>query len=382
MNVDPYSRNTAPIPCSPSLEGDPASLLFSRAALFHKTGDEFDLTSFPLPTPGHGEVLVKVNCSTICGSDIHTWAGRRIEPTPCVLGHEIVGTIIAIGEAVPPDLRGDPLAIGDRVTWTLAASCGTCFFCHHDLPQKCTHLLKYGHTAVQPGRELLGGFADYCLLTAGTGIAKVPASLPDELAAPANCAVATVAACCRLAGPLDGAVVAVIGCGVLGLFACAMARTLGASEVIACDPTATRETIARGFGATQFVAPSDLADAARALSQGRGADVAIELSGSPAGVSAALDILRTGGTAIIAGTTIPCDSIVIDPNKLVRRMITIRGVHNYAPRDLVSALDFLETHSPSLPVKMLYGGRFPLADIDNAFAMAATMPGTRVAVVP
>lgn len=325
---------------------------------------------------------MRVNCATICGSDVHTWAGRRIEPTPCVLGHEIIGTIIAIGEAAAPDLRGDPLAIGDRVTWTLAASCGECFFCHHDLPQKCESLLKYGHTKALPGRELHGGFADCCLLAPGTGIVKVPSSLADELAAPANCAVATVAACCRLAGPLDGAVVAVIGSGVLGLYACAMARSLGAAAVIACDVAPAREELARGFGAGHFAAPDDLLQTARTLSDGRGADVVIELSGSPKAVSLGIEVLRVGGTAVIAGTTTPCEPVALDPHQLMRRMLTIRGLHNYAPRDLVAAIDFLEKHASTLPLEALHGGSFPLSEIDSAFEAAAAKPGTRVAIIP
>lgn len=354
----------------------------SRAALFNRSGEAFQLPSFKLPQLATGEVLVKVHCATICGSDVHTWAGHRIEPTPCVLGHEIVGTIIALGESVPPDLKGEDLDIGDRITWTLAASCGDCFYCNHDLPQKCENLVKYGHTAATAGRELLGGFADYCLLTSGTGIIKVPATLPDELAAPANCAVATAAACCRLAGSLDGASVVVLGSGVLGLFACALARSQGADEVIACDLTAGREELARGFGAGHFSPPDQVVATTHELTEGRGADVAIELSGSSLAVAQALEILRIGGTAVIAGTASPCAPVALDPQSLIRRMLTIRGLHNYAPRDLVTAIDFLANHASKLPLKQLHGGSFRLADIDLAFATAAAKPGTRVAVIP
>jgi alcohol dehydrogenase len=353
------------------------------ATVFSRSGEAFGVSRFPLPRPGAGEVLVRVTCATICGSDVHTWAGRRNEPTPCVLGHEIVGTIAAFGDDAPArDLRGEPLAIGDRVVWTLAASCGTCFFCRRDLPQKCETLVKYGHMQIRSGSEFSGGFAEYCLLAAGTGILKVPASLPDALAAPANCAVATVAACCRLAGPLDGALVVVIGCGVLGTLACAMARSLGASVVVACDRAAEREAAARAFGADHFTTPAGLDALARRLSDGRGADVVIELSGASSSVAAAIEVSRTGGTAVIAGTTTPCEPVALDPHQLMRRMLTIRGLHNYAPRDLVSAVDFLESHAAKLPFGDLHGGSFPLREIDRAFAAAAASPGTRVALIP
>ncbi len=355
----------------------------ARAALFDRHGDAFRMSRFLVPRPEAGEVLVRVTCSTICGSDVHTWAGRREEPSPCVLGHEIVGFIDAMGDGPPLfDLRGAPLRVGDRVTWTLMASCGACFFCRHDLPQKCERLVKYGHTKALPGRELSGGFADYCLLKPGTGIIRVPDALPDSLAAPANCAVATVAACCRVAGPLDGAVVAVIGCGVLGVIACAMARSLGAAEVIACDVAPQREAAAHSFGAGHFTTPDGLGPLARDLSAGRGADVVIELSGASPAVALAIEALRVGGTAVIAGTTTPCEPVALDPHQLMRRMLTIRGLHNYAPCDLVAAMDFLESHATSLPFHQLDGGSFSLAEIDLAFAAAATRSGRRVAVLP
>ena len=353
------------------------------AAVFSGHGEPFRLEEFPVPLPGRGEVLVDVSCSTICGSDLHTWHGRRQEPVPCVLGHEIVGRIVAFGPGGPRvDLRGEPLTEGDRITWTLAASCGECFFCVRGLPQKCEHLFKYGHSSIAPGREFSGGFAECCLLTPGTGIMKLPDVLTDVLAAPANCAVATVAAAFRLAGPVEGATVAVVGCGVLGLTATAMARYLGAAEVVACDLDPVRAAAARSFGSSVFCEPSDLLTGLRDLTSGRGADVTMEFSGSSAAVSAAIAATRTGGVSIIAGTTTPGGRIEMDPNELVRRMLTIRGLHNYAPGDLVAAIDFLTDVSGKVPFESLQGESFPLAEIEEAFASSGKHAGLRTAVIP
>jgi alcohol dehydrogenase len=242
--------------------------------------------------------------------------------------------------------------------------------------------MKYGHVAVTPGREFTGGFADFCMLAPGTGIVRVPDSLPDAVAAPANCAVATVAAACRLAGPLDGAVVAVIGCGVLGRYACAMARALGAAQVIGCDLAGDRRDRTLAFGAGYFVNPDGLVALCQSLTGGRGADVAFELSGASSAVALAIKALRTGGTAVIAGTTTPCPPVELNPHLMMRRMLTLRGLHNYAPRDLVAAIDFLAEHARRLPLESLDGGRFRLEEIDAAFREASNMPGTRVAVVP
>lgn len=351
------------------------------AAVFSGHGEPFRLEEFPVPAPGPGELLVDISCSTICGSDLHTWHGRRQEPTPCVLGHEIVGRIVAFGQGTPrTDLRGGPLTEGDRITWTLAASCGECFFCRRGLPQKCEQLFKYGHSAIAPGREFSGGFAECCVLRAGTGIVRLPDELDDALAAPVNCAVATVAAACRMAGPLEGASVAVIGTGVLGLQACAMARHLGAAEVIGSDIDPSREADARAFGATAFAEPGALAGIAHQSNGGRGADVALEFSGASAGVAAALGALRTGGQAIVAGTVSPVGPMTLDPRDLARRMLSLRGLHNYAPEDLVAAVDFLVARQRHAPFERLSGPAFPLAEIASAFAAAGS--GRRVALLP
>ena len=353
------------------------------AAVFSGHGEPFRLEEFPIPSPGRGEILVNVSCSTICGSDLHTWHGRRQEPVPCVLGHEIVGRIVSFGAGAPRiDLRGEPLKEGDRITWTLAASCGQCYFCVRGLPQKCEHLFKYGHSSISPGREFSGGFAECCLLNAGTGIVKLPDDLSDALAAPANCAVATVAAALRLAGPVEGATVAVLGCGVLGLTAVAMARHLGAMDVVACDIDPARARFARQFGSGTFCEPANLLAGLRDLTRGRGADVTLEFSGSAAAVAAAFAATRTGGVSVIAGTTTPGGKVGIDPNDLVRRMLTIRGLHNYAPGDLVSAIDFLCEAKATFPFESLQGESFPLAEIEAAFASSRNHPGLRTAVLP
>jgi alcohol dehydrogenase len=194
--------------------------------------------------------------------------------------------------------------------------------------------------------------------------------------------VATVAAAFRLAEPIEGGSVAILGCGVLGLMACAMARSLGADEVIACDLDPAREDLAREFGASRFTGPGELTALTRDLTSGRGADLAMEFSGSGAAVTGAIESCRTGGTAVIAGTTTPGTSITLDPNQLVRRMLSLKGLHNYAPADLVTALDFLTRSTGRFPFDSLTGGNYRLEDIENAFAMSSSRAGLRTAVLP
>ncbi len=362
-----------------------AATLEGRAAVCLGPNQPLALQSFLIPELQPGEILVRVRCATICASDLHTVHGRRSGPTPCVLGHEIVGTIAALGSDAPRlDLAGQPLALGARVTWTVAASCGRCFFCEHDLPQKCESLFKYGHTASRPDRPFTGGYAEYCVLVAGTGILRVPDALPDALAATANCTTSTVAATLRLlkvTAPIPGSTVLALGAGALGLNAGAMLRDAGASQIVCCDTDPARATRALDFGATHAVTPDQL-PALRHAAFPRGFDAALEFSGASAAVTTALDSLRIGGTALLVGTVLTCPSVPLDPEMIVRRMLTLRGLHNYAPQDLVTAVDFLTAAQHRYPLASLIAESYPLSAIDAAFEAATQRPGFRIAVCP
>ena len=124
----------------------------SLAALFTGSDKPLEIQSYPLPELKPGEVLIRITCCTICGSDLHTYEGRRSTPLPTILGHEILGEVVGFPDAPPRDVTGDTLAIGDRVTWSIAASCNQCFYCTHGLPAKCEQLFKYGHEAIIHGK--------------------------------------------------------------------------------------------------------------------------------------------------------------------------------------------------------------------------------------
>ena len=156
----------------------------ARAAVFEAPNAPFVLHEFPLKDADAGEVLVRIRMSTICRSDIHSWEGKRHNPCPGILGHEIIGSIAEIGDGVGADMRGEALNVGDRITWTEFFFCGECYFCRVlNLPQKCVGLRKYGHDASDVPPHLLGGFAEYCYVQPGTGILRLPEDLSDEEAA-------------------------------------------------------------------------------------------------------------------------------------------------------------------------------------------------------
>ena len=359
----------------------------SLAAVFHEAGQPLTFQRYELPTPGPGEVLVRITCSTLCGSDVHTFLGRRSTPVPTVLGHEIMGVVESLAaEQTVSDYAGQPLQVGDRITWSIAASCDDCFFCDNDVPQKCEHLFKYGHEKIVPEHPLSGGLADYCHLAAGTAIFRVPDSLPDVVACPANCATATVAGAIRVGGGCEGKSVLIQGAGMLGLTATAMARTQGAQKVIVCDVDADRLRRASQFGATQTLPVSgdeqELIASVGDLTEGRGVDLAVELSGAASAVQTGVKLPRIGGRYVLIGSTFPIPPVGLDPESVVRRCLTIVGNHNYRPEDLAAAVSFLVEHGGEFPFADLVHDGFSLPDAEAAFARAVKGQDLRVAVRP
>jgi alcohol dehydrogenase len=297
-----------------------------------------------------------------------------------------LGRVAALPNKPVVDLAGRPLAVGDRVTWSIAASCGECFFCRRDLPQKCERLFKYGHEKIEAAHPLSGGLAEYCHLARGTALLRVPDALPDEVACPANCATATVAAALRVAGDCRDAVVLIQGAGMLGLTASAMAKSRGARVIMVTDPDANRLPWALRFGATHAIhlkpGSDELAQTMHAATDGRGVDVALELSGSPEAIEAGLRLLRIGGRYMLVGAVFPARDVAISAEQIVRRLLRIEGVHNYAPIDLETAVEFLAANYTSYPFAELVSGRFELADAEAAFQFALSTKSPRVAIVP
>ncbi len=358
----------------------------ARAITFHGSGQPLVATLFSLPKLGTGEVLIKVAASTLCGSDLHTYRGDRTTPCPTILGHEILGTVADLPAGEPVlDHDGNELQIGDRVTWGIAAACGSCFFCDGGVPQKCEKLFKYGHERITDDHPLSGGLAEFCHLAAGTPILRLPEMLPDRVACPANCATATVAAALRTAGVCRDRILLIQGAGMLGLTAAAMARSLGAAEVILTD--VANERLARGleFGATQIVSATEqqqLQTTVKEVTSGRGADCVLDFSGSPAAMQQGLDLLRIGGRAIWVGAVFPTAPVPLIPEQIVRRLISIHGVHNYCPDDLAAAAGFLTDFHRRFPFEELVGQEFALKDVEAAFQAAEGSGTYRVMVRP
>ena len=354
----------------------------TTAAVFDGPGQPLNLIDVPLTALDDGEALVEVSMCTICGSDLHTYTGRRSCACPTILGHEITGKIVEVAGSVC-DLSGTELTPGDRVTWSIAASCGECFFCTSSIPQKCERLAKYGHEPLAT-HGAVGGLARHCRILSGTAIIKVPDSLSDAEVCPANCCTATAAAALRTAGLIEGASIAILGAGSLGITAAEMAIHRGASNVVLADLDSDRLDRARTIpGCIPVAVAAEEGSLSRLIAdrtEGRGVDVVLEMSGSTEAAEQSLDLLRIGGRLILVGAVFPGRAMQLSAEQIVRSLICIEGVHNYRPEDLQAAVSFLKSTPEESPARNLVEREFPLEEVEAAFQFAADHRPLRVAV--
>lgn len=329
---------------------------------------------------------MRIECCTVCGSDLHTIRGARQEPAPSILGHEAIGVIDSVGNPGPLDVDGTPLKPGDRVTWSVAVSCGECDRCRGGWPQKCRTLFKYGHSLAEGPYALSGGLSEFILLRSGSTIHQISPDLPASVVCPGNCATATIAAAMRTAGPVQGRRVLILGAGMLGVTAAAFADDAGAKSVVVCDPDTRRLAQATSFGETIGVeSHGDLDELKRRLESACGSaafDVVFEISGAPAAVATALAAGDIGARIVLVGSVLPSPAVPLDPEAVVRRCLSISGVHNYAPGDLRTAVDFLQRSHTRYPFAEIVERRFPLQQANQAVDWAAHERPLRVAVQP
>lgn len=355
----------------------------AKAMVFEEIESPFRCFDINLPKPRPGEVLVQVDFSTICTSDLHTFYGRRKSPCPSILGHEIMGRVISIGQGGVQDFSGKKLKRGDRITWSVYA------YDHNDpmalkgYPQKSRSLYKYGHEKLNNKDDLNGGFATHCLLQEGTSIYLLSDKITDKEAAPLNCSHATMAGAMRLAGDVKGKNVAVIGTGMLGLSGCAMARENGANIVIAIDLNKERLIKALQFGANSTIdSNKDVKDWLQIVKGFGGLDVVIDTSGDPTAIENGISLLNIGGTCVIVGAVYTQRDLSINAENLVRKILTVKGLHNYIPEDLYLAIRFMLACKHKYPFESLVGSEYPLEELDNAFETAYQGQTFRVGIKP
>ena len=357
----------------------------AKAMVFTGAGKKLELRHYPVPSPEPNGIVVRMTMATICGSDLHTFLGKRPGEIPGILGHEIIGEIISLESKVKCDALKNPLKKGDRVTWSIAASCGECVFCTKwNIPQKCLNLFKYGHAYCNEWPHFVGGFGEVVYLRPGTTVIKIPDHLSNEVVAPINCALSTVVHAVEKLNIHKGDKVLIQGAGMLGIYASAYLKEIGVSEVFVADIEPSRLKVAEKFGAIPVLVnendSTDLKNQIMAKTSGYGLDAVLEVCGVAKSVQSGLELLRTGGNFVSAGLVFPESNFTIDGQMLIKKMITISGIHNYRPDHLIKALDFICNSHSKYPFENLISQKYKLEDVNEALLAAQNKNNIRVAI--
>jgi S-(hydroxymethyl)mycothiol dehydrogenase len=325
-----------------------------RGVVLNEVG-RFDLEEIEVSGPGAGEVLVRIEASGVCHSDLHVvetgWAHRL----PVLLGHEGAGVVEEIGAGV------STLGPGDRVVLGWRSPCGSCRWCTRGDIRRCrTPPGVRDRLHVADGRALtqtlqMGTFATRTVVHSAAAIPS-PDGLPPEQGCLIGCSVATgVSSVLNTAGVWEGARVAVIGCGAVGLSVVQGARLAGASEIYALDLDERKLVAAERFGATH---------------RGPGAmlDFVFDVVGLPETVAHGLEMLGHAGTLVYIGLPRPGAAAVIDLQQLFDRRLRVVVSHG---GDHVPALDFPQLFEWAAEGKLDLAGmvtkRIGLEDVAQAF---------------
>ena len=345
----------------------------SKAMVLTEFSKPLELLDVEVPELRPGDMLVKVDLASVCGTDVHLARDELSMHPPCpiIMGHETVGEIFYLPDSVKTDVAGTPVKRGDRIMWSHFFD-GTCYSCKvlHE-PVLCEHSRGYGFS---PAKELRGGYAEYEVVLAGTDFVRVPDEVTSEEAVGACCAGRTVVnAFDKLyscGGIRQGDSVVVTGVGPVGLYAVVMAAQSGASKVVAVDISENRLAFSKKWGATHTVNSRDFADPKDRVRHirdlcGRGADVIIECSGSPAVFAENFKMLANPSKYLIIGQTGE-DSVPIVPNDFMHYNCVCIGSHSGDIRHYIKCLKFIEANRDKYPFGEIISKKYDLADANRA----------------
>ena len=333
-------------------------------AYVYDTNGKLALAERPQPTAHPDSGVIKVNACAICGTDVRTYlkGSTKIVP-PRTVGHEVVGTIVELGENI------SGFQVGDRVHVTPAIGCGTCYPCQKGFSNMCDQLQTIGF-------DFDGGFASHMELPAQAfrmgNITKLPSSISDEegvLAEPCACVVNAQ----EFLNIRDGDYVGIWGSGFIGCVHAELAIEQGAARVLMIDPAPHRlATAAKLLPNVIMIDPAepDVVEAVRRHTDGRGVDVAITAcSAGPAQTEAQQAAAKRGRLSLFGGLVGESTGFV-DSNLILYRELSVHGVHASTPEHNRKVLDRL--HKGTLNLKKYISAVYPLSEIETAFAEIAT----------
>jgi len=285
----------------------------TQAAVLYEFGADLAIEEIDLDEPKDKEVLLRIGAAGVCRSDLHVARGPSGVTLPSVLGHEASAVVERIGPGVS---RVKP---GDRVVLSWSPACGHCFYCHEGFPVQCEVNAEAGASGgLWDGTSRLhsesrgaithfacqSSYAEFAVMPEA-GCMPIAPEISLEIAAIVGCAVTTgFGAAINDAHIRPGGSIAIWGIGGVGISAVLGAVQAGAARIIVVDPNPRKEAVAKSFGATDYINPNktnDVPAAIRELTHGRGADSAIDSSGTAAGFEQGYESIRPAGTLVAVG---------------------------------------------------------------------------------
>lgn len=346
----------------------------TRAAVLTEHSAPLSMQDLPLPERiAPGAALVRITCTTLCGTDIEIWAGKMSFPgmLPMVLGHEMVGEVIAVGDGTT-DALGEPIRVGDRIGWSESV-CGECFGCTVlRQPNACS---KRGYGFLQRSDVFpfaTAGLSEYAYVTPGAQKLRLPDEVKDTWASAAGCAAKTVLrAFDRAGGVRPGSRVAIQGSGALGIFATAVASISGAGTVITLGAPESRLALAERFGANHTIDIRNGSEASIArvmeLTDGQGADLVLDFAGAPSIGPEAIGMAAQRGVFAVVGSTGPAgDPVAL--SEIMRKELTVVGSLNGDVSDYYRSIEFFRTFAARFPWDELFSEPCGLAEASDRIA--------------
>lgn len=285
-------------------------------ALVLDAARELHLREVPRPVLSPYDVLIGVKACGICGSDVHGYdgsTGRRIPPL--IMGHEAAGDVVEVGSEVRS------FTLGDRVTFDSTVSCGKCQFCRSGDVNLCDNRQVLGVSCGDYRRN--GAFAEYVSVPEHI-VYSLPDSFPYEKAALIE-AVSIAVHAAKITNVRSGSTAVVVGAGMIGLLAIQAFKYYGCTKVFAVDLEQSKLDLAQSLGADQsfLAADPDLLAKIHAATEGKGADIAVEVVGAQKSVATAIEVVRRGGTVTLIGNLSP--KVEIPLQAVVTRQLRLLG---------------------------------------------------------
>ena len=320
---------------------------------------KLQVKDIPEPVPDLDEILVKVACCGVCGTDVKLYEGKYTANVPVVLGHEFAGEVVKIGSAVKN------IKVGDKIVSDPNESCGACTWCRSGQPCFCNDLAAYGVL-----RD--GGFAEFTKVTE-KGAYKIPGELDFESASfaePVSCAVH----CIDKAAIKPGETVLIIGGGPMGQIILQLAQNSGASKLILATRSEWKLELAERFGATHVInaADEDVSKTILEMTNGLGVDVVIEAVGTAGTIEQALGVVKKSGRVVIFGFAPEGTEARFIPFEVLSKELTIMGSW-VNPYTFNRALDILK--SGKIDVRVFITNRYPLENIQDSLKIMTDRPG-------